>query len=1086
VGQYVAIEFSSDGGTTWQSGTSFPTLPDGCTRILYRAILTSNTLTTPVLDWVNVSYELSYYPYNVSVYISDTMAWNNSGEVLNTTVRFNITDSTIIGVQNSIFTQDIWGNNLSILNLNISVSSRCRLNITNLTINYSYNATVLGVDYAINHYLNTHPRQLSVPVNITSQDSGGGGNLMLFFYPSWDYPPVRTGSIPDIPEDEVFALNLTDIFDDDYGAENLNFTIGKTSDNITWMFSSSDNHILLIQSGPDWFGSAYITIVVNDSYNRPVEFNLTVNITPVDDPPYFKPIIPLTGYTGREFSVNLSDYINDTDTPHENLTLSCNISEVWFTGHILHANFSRNGTFVVSITVSDGNNTFTKPDVHFIITTLIPPEVYPPENTNILDNQSFTFNLSQYCHDPDNYGLSYEIKYYNSSLLALNLTVSDGAIINITPIHGAISSGEINTTIEVLVSDETGLNTTMILNITIISSNRPPVCELPAYLVLNDTDTLQLKLDEFIYDPDNDTLVLSLVQESTQFFVGDIHQGVLFINPTQFANGTSSITVQATDEHGISTSGNITITIIHHNIPPFQQPPLPSPTILDTNFTIDLTTFFHDPEGELLNFNITTVESNPSLEFVLNGSILTLIPTFEGPGGVVIFEITATDANNSAVKANLSVNITPWLPPEFTGNIPDIVVEFPAYAYVEIAKYLRIGSDRTPKLEIKLEPDEGYLNYTLLSNNTLSLIPLENTTKNITARITVRDKYNKTTSTTLPVHLKPQPVENEENTVKPKRTNCMLYLLFLLPLLFILLLLFLIVKKLKEGKKEEANASSNNQVLSEHGDTQVASPEAVDKNILGYPPPNPVPEQTSYSYISPSPPAPSELSDSYPSVPSSSVGGPNWVSVPKPEEIITGKDSLGVFDVAPAPEISGEKYEDAKEVKPIPTGNETKAESMPPDASLQLPPPPPVPSPSSAAPQSVQSIESPEPVKGVSVKEEESLPTAQPVSSPHPHTLLITDEDRKASSARKKNARKEQDMLQEVNERLAALEKVIDEIKDRGVAEELEGHARLVRTYRRSKNYGKCLKFLEQADKQLNDLGMADKMTSKNRVRTDK
>jgi len=81
--------------------------------------------------------------------------------------------------------------------------------------------------------------------------------------------------------------------------------------------------------------------------------------------------------------------------------------------------------------------------------------------------------------------------------------------------------------------------------------------------------------------------------------------------------------------------------------------------------------------------------------------------------------------------------------------------------------------------------------------------------------------------------------------------------------------------------------------------------------------------------------------------------------------------------------------------------------------------------------------------------------------------------------ARKKNARKEYELLAEVNQRLSLLEKVIEEIEDRAIAEELDGLARLVRTYKRSKNYGKCLKFLDQADKHLIDLGMKSKVTKR-------
>lgn len=214
----------------------------------------------------------------------------------------------------------------------------------------------------------------------------------------YDLPPYNT--MPEsisFPEGLTYIVNLTDFFHDQ--EDNLTFEIGAGPELEVETGSEGDSDILTITSmEDDWNGFSWVNISAEDDVGNTTSANVTVEVTPVNDPPEFSHPFPgLEINEDESVEFDIADHIFDVDNdtleitfePIENCSIVLNgtrleltPSENWF------------GNLTIELNISDGTD--------FILGELLlsvnpvndAPAGAPFHGENILE--SFMLNHSEF------------------------------------------------------------------------------------------------------------------------------------------------------------------------------------------------------------------------------------------------------------------------------------------------------------------------------------------------------------------------------------------------------------------------------------------------------------------------------------------------------------------------------------------------------------------------------------------------------------------------------------------------------------------------------------------------------------------
>ncbi len=211
------------------------------------------------------------------------------------------------------------------------------------------------------------------------------GLIYIDQYTFWtimlDLNPIHTlPATMDVDEDQWLDIDLYDHFDDPEG-EDLEYNI-TTSDNITLERNGglTNGEIKIKNRVKDWFGTGWMEIKATDPANNFTRANVTINVLPINDAPYFKtplpaPVIDEDGWTWLNLTGKIADaenddisvsfpespkYVLDWDEEKLNLTITP------------AANF--NGLLEIEINLTDGSAWMT--DILYVIVRSIndPPE----------------------------------------------------------------------------------------------------------------------------------------------------------------------------------------------------------------------------------------------------------------------------------------------------------------------------------------------------------------------------------------------------------------------------------------------------------------------------------------------------------------------------------------------------------------------------------------------------------------------------------------------------------------------------------------------------------------------------------------
>ena len=269
---------------------------------------------------------------------------------------------------------------------------------------------------------------------------------------------------------------------------------------------------------------------------------------------------------------------------------------------------------------------------------------------------SATVEVSGHFSEPDGQTLNYTAEVSDSAVADISVA---GALVTVV----ALAKG--NVTVTITATDPGGLAATQSLRLTV--PNRPPVVvdTIPAHTV-DVGDSVTFDLSAYFDDPDADTLTYSATSSLPGVAGASVSGSTITV--TALAKGEATVTVTATDTEGLGANQEFTVTV--PNRPPMAVDTIPSQTLFRREtITLDLTSFFTDPDGDTLVYAATT--SDPE---VVTASVTDALVTVNAIAqGEATVTITAADNEGLSAEQEFLVTV-PNRGPETGDTIPPLTI----------------------------------------------------------------------------------------------------------------------------------------------------------------------------------------------------------------------------------------------------------------------------------------------------------------------------------------------------------------------------------------------------------------------------
>ena len=255
-------------------------------------------------------------------------------------------------------------------------------------------------------------------------------------------------------------------------------------------------------------------------------------------------------------------------------------------------------------------------------------------------------SVRQYFRDPDGDRLTYHSSSSNTSIVS---TRESGSTILFIPV--AVGKARVTITAR----DPGGLTALQTMDVT-VSLNRPPqtVGKLPNVTVPMGAER-RVPLGPYFRDPDGDELIYKASSGNNGVLRATVPSDADFVVLSPVAVGTARVTITAQDPDGLTVRQTMNVTVFL-NRPPQVAERFEDVTLFagQNRYLIDLRPFFSDPDGDALNYDLTSSNKD-------------IVGTYERLGyghllrravGTVTVTVTARDPHGLEVKQTFRVTVT--------------------------------------------------------------------------------------------------------------------------------------------------------------------------------------------------------------------------------------------------------------------------------------------------------------------------------------------------------------------------------------------------------------------------------------------
>ena len=258
---------------------------------------------------------------------------------------------------------------------------------------------------------------------------------------------------------------------------------------------------------------------------------------------------------------------------------------------------------------------------------------------------SLSLDVSGYFTHSDNDTMTYSATLSDTSIGTVSWS---GSSLTIT----AVAAG--SATVTVTATDSNGATGTQTFSLTVLPNSVPTtVGSIPNQTVSLTGSAKTVDVSSYFSDPDgNSSLTYSAASSDTSITTASVSGSTVTI--TGVAAGSATITVTATDTANATATQDISVTVTSNRAPVLTGS-IPTQTVSLTGsaVTVDLDSYFSDPEGNPLTYSATS--SNVSRATV-SVSEATLTITGVATGWATI-TVNATDPSNAGAQQSFSVSV---------------------------------------------------------------------------------------------------------------------------------------------------------------------------------------------------------------------------------------------------------------------------------------------------------------------------------------------------------------------------------------------------------------------------------------------
>jgi len=470
------------------------------------------------------------------------------------------------------------------------------------------------------------------------------------------------------------------------------------------------NLVITFSTIPNVAGINVIDLWVVDSDRMTGKGTITVDITPVNDPPKIAPIDPLTVKFNDPYIYDLKYYVEDVEAPPQVLTLSVDagstpyvtVNDLWLTFTYPE---SMNGTQqTVVVTVTDG--IYASSTVLLVnVTDDIVPRVIG-NLPNIVMNQGDVwigaFDLDNYFTDPDG-----DILFYAHGNTHVGVTIQPNHTVDFyAPTNWA---GDEHTVFKA--DDSKGARAESALTATIIAVNQPPSISPLPDLVVRFGQQYSFDLGPYIRDLDDDLSELLVTTNESHTWIDGLFLNMEF--PAGMTGMRVSVNITVSDgEQYDWWAINVTISM---DYPPEILTFLPEHSFLeDTPISYpvvgNLQIFFKDNDSDPLTFTAFTSTTNVTAQaIVVDGNWSVTFISDQDWNGFANLTIRATDPAGALVETTVSL-IVVSVPDKPTLSLPDsFTVVQGTHAILDISKNVADPDSSSSDMRFDLSSEYAYL-----------------------------------------------------------------------------------------------------------------------------------------------------------------------------------------------------------------------------------------------------------------------------------------------------------------------------------------------------------------------------------------
>ncbi|WP_419163370.1 Ig-like domain-containing protein [Candidatus Palauibacter sp.] len=488
--------------------------------------------------------------------------------------------------------------------------------------------------------------QGTATITVAATDPGGLVAQQLFPVTVRNRAPVAVGTIAglELTKGDSASVDVSAFFHDPDG-DALIFEAATSNAGMVTV-AVSGGTVTVIAGGQ---GTATITVAATDPGGLVAQqlFPVTVrNRAPVA----VGTIAGLELTKGDSASVDVSAFFHDPDGDaliFEAATSNAGMVTVAVSGGTVTVIAGGQGTATITVAATDPGGLVAQQLFPVTVRNRAPVAVGTIAGLELTKGDSASVDVSAFFHDPDGDALIFEAATSNAGMVTV--AVSGGTVT-------VIAGGQGTATITVAATDPGGLVAQQLFPVTV--RNRAPVAVgTIAGLELTKGDSASVDVSAFFHDPDGDALIFEAATSNAGMVTVAVSGGTVTV--IAGGQGTATITVAATDPGGLVAQQLFPVTVRN-------RAPVAVGTIAGLELTkgdsasVDVSAFFHDPDGDALIFEAAT--SNAGMVTVaVSGGTVTVIAGGQGtatitvaatdPGGLVAQQLFPVTVRNRAPVA---------------------------------------------------------------------------------------------------------------------------------------------------------------------------------------------------------------------------------------------------------------------------------------------------------------------------------------------------------------------------------------------------------------------------------------------------